>query len=1083
MKAPLTNCGRSPGAGGASEWGAGWRGLLRRWVLVTAGLGWGFAVDSASAQALGARRVSVPDLAGGGVVRVTGNGESDAPRYSRDGRFMVFSSGASDLSTNDLNGFRRDVFVRELATGRTWVASVNPEGRSGNGDSFAPDVSADGRWVAFASRASDLVPGDTNGSVDVFVRDMAEGRMLRASVASNGDEADGDSHAPRLSPDGAVVIFGSRATNLDPAGPDGDGRVDVFLRHLASGTTILVSGEARAGREYDVDDYDVSDDGRWVAFTTISTNVVAATPTRTPMGAYVRDVGNGATLRLETALVPTNLARATVEARSVVFAPGRGRARLAVGTWVTVPPASSFSVLEVVDLGDAGASFIGGAAGTPGTLIDEPTSLSFDASGEALAFTQSTVVSQPAVLRLWRAATGAQTLTNSATGLPVRAREVALSPGGNRVVFSSAATNLVGAGTPPGAHQLYRFELETGTVSLISTNPAGGAVGGMEFARPSFGAAGRCVFQCASDLLVAGDRNRAVDVFEADLESGTRAVVSARVRGGTGAAGGGALPMPGGVSADGRRVLFSSLSDELVPDDAKGLPDLFVRDLVEGRTWLVTVRGAEGGPQRAGFGEAVLSANGRHVAFTGDLLLTRADGSRLWTPQVFVRDLALGRTRTVALNPDGTPASMRTVSQLRISGDGRYVAFFTDATTLVEGSVPRGQAILRDLVAETNALLATAEVGPLRVWLSNLGGRALAVRPGSSPLRAVLWDAVLGERVVYEEAGATSAALSRDGRRVAFAAPGAVGVTPARVWWRDQGGAGFQGAALPTEVSGASGLEIVDVDEYGMGVRTRVGEGPWSTWRIDRASGGVSRVDVLSDVSIGWEHGPSSPSFSADRRRAAFASPVADFAAGDANPALDVFVRELEPGRTQRVARQPDGAWETDGATRPLLSADGRRLVFASWSEAFDTDDGNGVSDVFAVDLDALAPRDHDVDGLEDGWEWAWFGNLSRDGDADDDGDGAAAREEYRNRTSPIDDLQVPTGGLRMGWAADAAGGWRLTWRTQSGRRYRLQATESVTGSEWVAVGDVVVGDGGVAQAGLPISGAGARFFRVSVEP
>jgi hypothetical protein len=605
----------------------------------------------------------------------------------------------------------------------------------------------------------------------------------------------------------------------------------------------------------------------------------------------------------------------------------------------------------------------------------------------------------------------------------------------------------------------------------------------MEFARPGFGAEGRLVFQCGSDLLMAGDRNRAADVFEADLEAGTRTVVSAPARGGTGAVGGGALATAGGVSADGRRVLFSSLSDDLVPDDAKGLPDVFVRDLVEGRTLLVTVPGAEGGPHRAGFGEAVLSANGRHVAFTGDLLLTRADGSRAWTPQVFVRDLALGRTRTVALNPDGTPASMRSVSQVRISGDGRYVAFFTDATTLVEGSVTRGQAILRDLVTGTNALIATADVAPVNVWLAGLGGRALAVRPGSSPLHAVLFDAVLGERVVFEEAGATSAALSRDGQRVGFATPGDRGGTPARVWWQDQGGAGFHGAVLPAEVSGASGLEVVAVDGHWMGVRTQVGGGPWSTWRIDRASGGISRVDVLSDLSIGWERGSSVPSFSADGRRVAFASAVADVAAGDANPTLDVFVRELEPGQTRRVARQPDGAWETDGATRPLLSADGRRLIFASWSEAFVTNDGNGASDVFAVDLDSGPARDDDGDGLEDGWERAWFGNLSRDGDADDDGDGAPARDEYRGGTSPIDDLQVPTGGLRIGWTADATGGWRLTWRTTPGRRYRLQASDSVTGPGWVNVGDVVVGDGGVAQADVPRSEAGVRFFRVSAEP
>jgi len=1054
-------------------------------VLAMAFLGLWPESDRALAQWAPPKRVSVPDSSLAGRTRVTGNGESDSPRYSRDGRFVVFASGASDLTTNDVNGFRRDVFLRELATGRTTLVSVNTNGRSGNGDSFGPDISADGRFVAFASRASDLVPGDANGVADVFVRDRVEERTIRVSVATDGTEADKESHAPRLTADGTVVLFGSRATNLDASRPDTDGRVDVFLRNLMTKTTSLVTQEARegTGTAYDIDDYDVSDDGRWVAFTTTSTNVVLGAPRRMPLGVYVRDVARGTTQQLETTLGPANLARATAEVRSMAFAPGR--ARLALGTWVAISTTNGSNVVEVVDLTESAATFVGGATGWGGMLLDEPTALSFDASGEVLAFTQSLMPSQPAVLRVWRSATGVMTPTNLTTGLPVRAREVAVSPTGTQVVFTSPATNLVATGTPLGEYQLYRMELESGQVTLLSTNTAGTPAGGLEFARPSFGAEGKVVFQSASDTWIADDQNRAADVFERDLESGESRVISVRARNGSGSSGGGDLLWPGGVSADGRRVLFASLSDDLVPNDAKGQVDLFVRDVVDGRTLLVTVPGAEGGPSRPGFVEAVLSANGRHVAFIADLLLTRADGTLAWTPQVFVRDLALETTRTVALNPDGQPASIRTVSQVQISADGRYIAFFTDAMTLVEGSTTRGQAILRDMVTEKTWLVGTRETGSLTVSLAGLGGRALAVRIGSSPLQASVWDPVSGRRDTLEEVNGTSALLSYDGSRVVFTVAGDGGTTPARIRWRDDGAAQIREVALPPEAQGTNVLETLSRDGRWAAVRSKNADGGWTTWAVSLESGSASRVDVLPNGSVTWATTSRYPSLSADGRWMTFETASAELVSGDLNGVGDVFARDLATLQTRRVDRTPDGLWETDIATRPTLSADGGRLFFMSRSAAFATEDDNGGGDVFAVDLEPGPAQDEDGDGLDDRWERTWFGNRSRDANSDDDGDGAIARDEFRAKTSPLDDRQVPAAAteLRLSLIAEANGTWAITWRSEAGRRYHVQANEVVSRGGWINVGEAIVGDGGNMRVALPVTVPGERFFRVAVEP
>ncbi len=1047
-------------------------------------LAWVIGAATLRAQSLAPRVVSVPDPAAAGI-RLTGNGESDSPRYSRDGRFLVFASSASDLATNDVNGFRRDVFVRELATGRTALASVTPAGVSGNGDSFAPDVSADGRYVAFLSRASDLVAGDTNRVADVFVRDMVDGVTVRASVATDGSGADGENHPPRLTPDGRVVVFGSRATNLDGAGPDTDGRVDVYVRQLGTGVTTLATGEARDGTNYDVEDYDVSDDGRWVAFRTISTNVVTGVPVRTvPSGAYVRDLQRGVTIRLDLHLLSVTGTRTTAEARSLVFAPGRPR--LAVATWIagTISTVSVTNVVEVLDLGEDGALFVGGSAGVHGPLLDEPTSLAFDRTGELLVYAQTVSSGQPAVLRAWRETGGVvtvTTVTNAATREPIQAREIAVSPGGERVAFTSSATNLASGGTPNHRFQLYLVEPATGRVELVTTNAVGTAVGGVEYGQPVFGSDGRLAFQSASDDLVGGDRNGAMDVFELELEPRRLTTVSTRVGAASEVAFGRSVFQPGGVSADGRRVLFASTADDLVAEDAKGQPDLFVRDLPAGRTLLVTVPGAEGGPSRPGFGEAVLAANGRFVAFTADLLVTGANGNPTWTPQVFVRDLSLGTTRAVALNPDGQPAILRTVAQLRIGADGRHVAFFTDATTLVEGSVSRGQVIVRDLATGRNWLVDTADPGPMTVALAGLGGRALATRLGSSSVRSVWLDPASGAREEFPGQVGMTAALSYDGRRIAFSVPGDGAALLPRVRWRDEGGTVFQEIPLPAEAAVTNALEAMSRDGRRLALRERgaaLGMPRRATWALELESGTASRVDVQPDGTVSGSSATRWPSFSADGRFLAFQSASGDLVANDPNPVGDVFVRDLVAQRTTRVGRRSDGVAENDAASQPELSADGRRLVFASWSGGFVAGDDNGAGDVFAVDWEGSPAQDADADGLDDGWERTWFGNLARTGEEDFDGDGVTDRDEFRTGTCPLDDRSQ----FRLESVAAGVGERGLTWLTEPGRRYRVQASDVVTGADWVPVGEGVVGDGRTARVTVAVPVSGARYFRVALE-
>jgi Tol biopolymer transport system component len=192
---------------------------------------------------------------------------------SADGRFVAFESFASNLVPNDTNGWV-DVFVRDRQAGTTERISVRSTGQQVNGGSNRPAISADGRFVAFASIATNVVPNDTNATWDVFVHDRQTGTTERVSVDSTGAESDGASVRPTISADGRFVAFDSSATNL--VAGDTNGVTDVFVHDRQTGTTIRVSvdssgGEANASCGKSA----ISADGRFVVIGSAATNLVA----------------------------------------------------------------------------------------------------------------------------------------------------------------------------------------------------------------------------------------------------------------------------------------------------------------------------------------------------------------------------------------------------------------------------------------------------------------------------------------------------------------------------------------------------------------------------------------------------------------------------------------------------------------------------------------------------------------------------------------------------------------------------------------------------------------------------------------
>lgn len=241
------------------------------------------------------RTTDVTELVSVSSTEVPANDESQNPSLDANGTNVAFDSDASNLVPDDRND-ASDVFVRDRLFGTTELISVNNRENQGNASSFSPDITPNGRWVAFASNASNLVRDDGNETTDVFVRDRLTGTTERVSVASDGTEGNLFSSAPSISETGRYVAFSSFANNLVEG--DGNGNVDVFLRDRVAGITYLVSrsttGEQSDGLSFGPA---VSADGRYVAFLSQATNLVPGDDNQA-QDVYLRDMATGTTERI-----------------------------------------------------------------------------------------------------------------------------------------------------------------------------------------------------------------------------------------------------------------------------------------------------------------------------------------------------------------------------------------------------------------------------------------------------------------------------------------------------------------------------------------------------------------------------------------------------------------------------------------------------------------------------------------------------------------------------------------------------------------------------------------------------------------
>lgn len=236
----------------------------------------------------------------------TQNGDSFSPSISADGRYIVFSSSVDDLIPDDTNG-KPDVFVYDRITKAVERVSVSSNGEQSNGASWSGSfsISADGRWITYSSEATNLAPDDANKwNLDVFVHDRLTRETKRVSISSDGMQGNNGSGEPAISSDGRYVVFTSLASNLVP----GDARDtwDIFVHDRLTGTTELVSttldGRAAGASDAPV----ISADGRYIAFWSFAMGLVADDTKRGDVFIYDR---RGGTMTRIVANEPSGVGR------------------------------------------------------------------------------------------------------------------------------------------------------------------------------------------------------------------------------------------------------------------------------------------------------------------------------------------------------------------------------------------------------------------------------------------------------------------------------------------------------------------------------------------------------------------------------------------------------------------------------------------------------------------------------------------------------------------------------------------------------------------------------------------------------
>jgi Tol biopolymer transport system component len=1017
------------------------------------------------------------------AISAGGNGDSVAPQITPDGRFVLFTSSASDLVTNRNGLFVLNLFLRDRMSNTTEMVSVNLDGnRGGNGNSMYGMVSANGRYVVFQSDASDLGSNDTNGMADIFRRDMIAGTTTTlVSIAANVVD-------PVMTPDGRFIVFASSSTNL--VANDTNGIPDIFVLDTLSNLTTQVSVGAFGSNAF-MESSVITPDGRYVAFASNASGLAAGVSPTMRSEIYLRDLMANTTkwVSSNASIVVSNFFHYAADRSPPSYHPilSDDGKFVAFDTDVTNIFSSGFerSVVWVFRYDSVtDSTTIVGTNGFPRWHVsgDNLYGPEMSPDGRFITYVATNGPQKTWSVNLWDAQTGTNMLISASLNGSYPTNSISYAPAvsadGRFVSFLSTATNLVTNNlvmdfSPYGvllnkAH-IYLRDVQASTTQLLDVDTNNAGVTDQTGTVPSMTPDGRLVVFDGSDGgLVPDDNNKGLDVFMRDAVGGTTELISQRAV--TPQTGNRLSRMgPFALSADGRWLAFTSDASDLVTNDFNNRGDVFVKDLLTGSNLLVSV-GTNGSAALGGTSFSPrISANGRYVVFVSkatDLVV----GDNNAAADIFLRDLQTGTT--VRVNTNGFTSTPGDCSSPVISDDGRYVAFL-GVTNRAAFAVYPISTFWCDVAAGTNVKLAAASANSPAM---SANGQRVAYFDSAS--RLYVWDAQLAANIYTNPASITFASLAPGGDRllcqeqaakrlsildlsstsVPFSFTNDTSARNSSAWSSDGRFVAF-----------VTGAAIVSGDANGTS----------DVFLYDLQTGTLTLISVNSDATASANAASDHPAISGDGRFVTYRSFATNILQGVAIlPSLYVFDRAF--GTNRLLATGSDGNWSSL-VSHPIVNSDGSVIAFLGLDSGIVSGDLNRAPDVFAQSQNVLI-ADTDVDGIPDWWTQLYFvhptgqaGDQSLAGD-DPDGDGMSNLQEYLTGTVPTDSNSAFR--VTISTASASGGNVWLIWPAVPGKNYQVQYTEDLANPLWLEVssGVTVLGSQGRYPASALSSG---RYYRV----
>ncbi|MFN0068885.1 MAG: hypothetical protein ACKVYV_14765 [Limisphaerales bacterium] len=831
---------------------------------------------------------------------------------------FVLLEGGGVLTDGDTNG-TGDIFVRDTVAGVTHLVSVNAAGTgAGNEASGGAVMTPDARLVLFESRASDLVAGDTNGAADVLLRDRQTAQTTLLSRGPAGQAASPSSPV-MLAPDGLTAIFTCAATNL-AAAPDDGVPTDLHF-WTPGGLRRLGLPPPAPGRLPRPDVFPtttghaVSADGRMLAFRSDGFNWDTGVGNlRIPPAAWRLDLATGRLTRLaeEVPSAPTLPPALPGDIRSIL------RADLSAD--------GSRVALEVVVV-------------APDGVGSRESIRIWD--GDALRTLEELVLTLPPVLPA-----------------PASLSDGMLSPDGSRLAFISHEPDVV-AGAPGGEWELYVRDLATGQTRALSA-PGGNFRGEVDYPETAFSPAGdQVAFVSEADGLAAGDANREGDIFLADVTGGPLRLLSAwPAAAGVRAPAGWSSFSAQAISGDGQQVLFSSASDEIRTGDTNGAHDIFAFDRPTGQVLLVSAN-TNGAAANAASSLQQVSADGRLVLFSSRASDV-APGDTNRANDVFVRDLQNGTSELISRSPRTGGSPERGAYARLMSRNGRTVIFSPYGGDYFPGppAIPGRSLALADRATGLQVPVGTNRPPVYSVALSHDGEVAVALVASSGPgggagvVRATAGGGWAWQPLALPATPTTwgELALSHDGQILAIV----TGQAPQLLILTNL--ATGEAMSFPPTGGGAWSFRDLQLTPAGGHLLARgpaaEGSGNHAWYRLDFAARETRTLNLGPDGRV---FDFSSPVMDDSGRRIVFRSLDDGLVPGDRNGVMDVFLLEPATGLIALLSRGPDGRSAYGHSQTPAISGDGRWVAFSS-TAALVPGDANAGPDVYVAPLDALLP-------------------------------------------------------------------------------------------------------------------------------